>query len=140
MLHVELAISAPNEGTGTVYIYSYDDISRSLILSQKISGKDVHSSLKGFGVSLSRTTDIDDNGFVGTLQLPFPLEKIQNSFFLDLAVGSAISGHAVILRTKPTVTVYTRIRAPNSFSKSNTTFTFRCCYFFTGFRQTNLSK
>lgn len=142
LLHLELAIAAPNEneGTGAVYIYSYDDMSRSLTLSQKISGKDVHSSLKGFGISLSRPTDIDDNGFLGTNFYIFLSKKIKMFFFLDFAVGSAISGHAVLLRTKPTVTVYTSIRAPKSFRQSNTTFKFQCCYFFSGFVQTNLSK
>lgn len=83
LLHLELAIAAPNEneGTGAVYIYSYDDMSRSLTLSQKISGKDVHSSLKGFGISLSRPTDIDDNGFLGTNFYIFLSKKIKMFFF-----------------------------------------------------------
>ncbi|XP_066245297.1 integrin alpha-PS4-like [Euwallacea similis] len=119
----ELAISAPNEeGSGAVYIYSFDLMAKALRLSQRISGKDISGNLRGFGSSFSRGVDIDSNGF------------------LDFAVGAPLSGHAVLLRAIPTVTVYTDIRVNNSFSKSQNTFSFICCYYFvTGSPLSNLT-
>ncbi|XP_066138654.1 integrin alpha-PS4-like [Euwallacea fornicatus] len=109
----ELAISAPNEeGSGAVYIYSFDLMTKALKLSQRISGKTISGNLRGFGSSFSKGVDIDSNGF------------------LDFAVGAPLSGHAVLLRAIPTVTVYTDIRVNSSFSKSHNIFNFTCCYYF----------
>ncbi|KAL1513058.1 hypothetical protein ABEB36_002536 [Hypothenemus hampei] len=111
----ELGISAPyEEETGAVYIYSFNKITRTMKMTQKILGKELHPSLKGFGFCFSRPTDIDNNGHS------------------DVAIGSAISGHAIILRSKPVVTVYASIRAPSNMSKSNMTLYFQCCYFLSG--------
>ncbi|XP_019755027.2 integrin alpha-4 isoform X2 [Dendroctonus ponderosae] len=118
----EVAISAPNEETsGVVYIYTFDNIRKTLGISQKIYGKDIQPELRGFGTSLSRPIDIDDNQFP------------------DFAIGSPLSGHVVILRSKPTVTIFASIRVPSSIQKSTTNFTFQCCYQFTNFSNSNLT-
>lgn len=107
----EFAVSAPQEETsGVVYIYTYEKRSKRLEVSQRIVGKLVDTGLRGFGMSFSRPHDIDDNRY------------------LDILIGAPLSGHSVLLRSKPTVSIETSIKVEPTISKSNQTLDFKCCY------------
>ncbi|XP_017769852.1 PREDICTED: integrin alpha-6-like [Nicrophorus vespilloides] len=80
----DLVVGAPYEdGAGSIYIYKGSSNGIVTEPSQIITGK--KWSLRGFGISFSKLTDIDGNSYG------------------DLAVGSFISGNALILRARPVV-------------------------------------
>uniref|UniRef100_A0A3P8XW20 VWFA domain-containing protein n=1 Tax=Esox lucius TaxID=8010 RepID=A0A3P8XW20_ESOLU len=88
----DLAVGAPleNNGKGSVYIFHGSRIGISNIYSQRISGFDVQSGLKFFGLSISQSSlDMSSDS------LP------------DLAVGS--KGAVLLLRSKPIVTISTLV-------------------------------
>ncbi|KAK7874238.1 hypothetical protein R5R35_006277 [Gryllus longicercus] len=87
----DIAVGAPYEGNGVVYIY----YGRSTGLKgphQRIPAEDLYKNLRGFGISFS--------GQITTA----------GNYYNGIAVGSFLSGHAVILRTLPVVTVSTHIK------------------------------
>ncbi|KAJ9582384.1 hypothetical protein L9F63_003277, partial [Diploptera punctata] len=109
-----IAVAAPyaNNNTGVVYIYNGD--SRGLTLSQEIHGNQVHPELKGFGISISRGVDIDNNGYP------------------DVAVGAYLSDQAVILRAQPVVCMSTNVTANVSeLQKDTNNFIIRVCLLYT---------
>jgi hypothetical protein len=71
------------------------------------------SLIKGFGYSLSSGKDIDLNGYNGmhkkSLQTYYFIEII--SFMTDLSIGAYDSGHAVVLRTRPLISVLGEVRS-----------------------------
>ncbi|XP_049829405.1 integrin alpha-PS5-like isoform X1 [Schistocerca gregaria] len=81
----DVAVGAPYEDNGRGAVYIYNGGYESLKLSQKITASLIYPHLRGFGISLSNAADIDSNGIK------------------DVAVGSYLSGHAVILRASPVV-------------------------------------
>ncbi|XP_030610792.1 integrin alpha-X-like [Archocentrus centrarchus] len=91
----DLAVGAPleNDGEGSIYIFNSEGGRISLTYSQRITGSEVQSGLKFFGLSISQLS-FDQSGDT----LP------------DLAVGS--KGGVVLLRSRPIVMV----KAEVSFS------------------------
>ncbi|ODM94468.1 Integrin alpha-4, partial [Orchesella cincta] len=76
------------ESSGAIYLYKYNvALGKYGTLSQRIVASQLSSSLKGFGSSLSIPQDIDFN------KTP------------DIAIGSYMSGQAVVLRTRPKVLI-----------------------------------
>ena len=69
VISTDLAVGAPYEagGSGAVYIYRGSATGLLTTASQKLVAKDVSPNLKGFGISISRGTDIDGNGYAGKL-------------------------------------------------------------------------
>ena len=65
LIWTDIAVGAPyaKNNTGVIYIFSGD--SRGPILSQEINADEIHPELKGFGISISCGTDVDDNGYPG---------------------------------------------------------------------------
>ncbi|XP_076260322.1 integrin alpha-4-like isoform X2 [Rhynchophorus ferrugineus] len=107
----EVAISAPHENrSGVVYIYSYDKVARSMIMTQRIAASFIHSDLRGFGMSFSKPRDIDENSFD------------------DIAIGAPISGHVVLLRSKPMVAINKRLEAPMFINTSLQEFPVKACF------------
>ncbi|XP_068247152.1 integrin alpha-PS3-like isoform X2 [Palaemon carinicauda] len=82
----DIAVGAPweVEGKGAVYIYlgSSDGLWKKF--AQRLVPEDFpqHLNLRGFGMSISRATDIDGNSYP------------------DLAIGSVLSGHAMVLMSR----------------------------------------
>ncbi|XP_030610791.1 integrin alpha-M-like [Archocentrus centrarchus] len=91
----DLAVGAPleNDGEGSIYIFNSEGGRISLTYSQRITGSEVQSGLKLFGLSISQSS-FDQSG-----------DKLP-----DLAVGS--KGTVVLLRSRPIVMV----KAEVSFS------------------------
>ncbi|XP_056006956.1 integrin alpha-8-like [Ostrea edulis] len=88
----DLAVGAPfeNEMRGAVYIFNGCSTScvKNWQYSQKILAGSIHVDLRGFGFYISRSQeDIDDNEY------------------RDFAVGSYSSGMAVVLRSRPLVSI-----------------------------------
>uniref|UniRef100_A0A3B4EV25 VWFA domain-containing protein n=1 Tax=Pundamilia nyererei TaxID=303518 RepID=A0A3B4EV25_9CICH len=88
----DLAVGAPleNDGEGSIYIFHSEGGRISPTYSQRITGSEVESGLKFFGVSISQSS-FDQSGD----GLP------------DLAVGS--KGKVVLLRSRPIVIVKTDV-------------------------------
>nr|CAD7197136.1 unnamed protein product [Timema douglasi] len=84
----DVVVGAPYEkDRGAIYIYNGRPLGLTPKYSQRILAEEVHSVLRGFGISFSRPTDIDDNKYN------------------DVAVGSFLSGHAVVLRSRPVISL-----------------------------------
>jgi hypothetical protein len=62
----DIAVGAPYEGSGVVYIYhgSVDGVKHEP--KQIIRAENIDSGIKGFGISLSKGADIDGNHYKGT--------------------------------------------------------------------------
>ncbi|XP_044263954.1 integrin alpha-PS3-like isoform X2 [Tribolium madens] len=91
----DVAVAAPYEEAKTGVVYLYRGSSDGLVTSysQRIVGKNIYSEIRGFGVSMSRPADIDTNSYP------------------DIAIGAHLSGHAVVLRSRPVVTIYQNLRS-----------------------------
>lgn len=62
----DLAISAPYEGNGVVYIYNGKRDMINMIYSQKIYGRSIDPGIRTFGLHISQQpTDVDDNRYSG---------------------------------------------------------------------------
>ncbi|XP_064613934.1 integrin alpha-9-like [Liolophura sinensis] len=73
--------------TGAIYIYQGSSTGLRTTPSQTIQGKSIEPNLRGFGWSISKSFDTDENGYP------------------DLAVGAPMSDHVVTLRTVPVASV-----------------------------------
>ena len=89
MLFSDLAVGAPYEGNGAVYIFHGSSSGLLRDYSQHISASDLPSArpLSTFGYSLSGGEDLDFNGYP------------------DLVVGAFDSNKIVVLRSRPIVNV-----------------------------------
>lgn len=79
----DIAVGAPWDDNGAVYIFLGSSSGLKPHYSQRLSPEDFTPDLKGFGMSVSRGTDIDNNGYP------------------DLAIGSFLSGHALVVKSRP---------------------------------------
>lgn len=64
-LCTDLAVGAPYEGKGAVYIYHGNTKGFGSRYSQRIAATDISYSLSGFGISIAPGLDIDNNSFNG---------------------------------------------------------------------------
>ncbi|XP_072391133.1 integrin alpha-PS4-like [Diabrotica undecimpunctata] len=116
----EVAISAPyeNENTGNVYIYKGAQDGLLAKPCQVIEGKEIFSGLLGFGITISKAVDMDGNGYK------------------DMTVGSHVSGHAVLFRGKPIVTIkYTLDSIPRILPEDLRTFLINVCFTYEMFNE-----
>ncbi|XP_021931323.1 integrin alpha-PS3-like isoform X2 [Zootermopsis nevadensis] len=95
----DFVVGAPHEdeGRGVIYIFHGRQDTQRWEFSQRIVGKEVHTDILGFGISFSKSLDIDGNNYS------------------DFAVGAYKSGHAIVLKSRPVIT-YTATLSPNVFS------------------------
>ena len=65
----DLLVGAPyeTEGTGAVYLFTSDAYGINTRYSQRITPSEISStmSIRGFGMSISRAYDIDENNYLG---------------------------------------------------------------------------
>ncbi|KAE8597211.1 hypothetical protein XENTR_v10016385 [Xenopus tropicalis] len=96
----DVAIGAPQEDdyAGAVYIYHGDTLGIVSKYSMRISSKSIGPGLMMFGQSVSGGIDMDKNGY------------------LDLTIGAFMSDTAVLLRTRPVITVDVTILLPTSIN------------------------
>ncbi|XP_023711534.1 integrin alpha-9 isoform X2 [Cryptotermes secundus] len=111
----DIAVGAPYEGNGVVYIYhgSVDGIKYEP--AQIIQAENIDPQIKGFGISLSKGADVDGN------------------HYNDIAVGAFKSGHAVVLKSHPIITFKPTLNT-STRSVSRKAFNFSCtsCLSYTG--------
>lgn len=104
----DVAIGAVYEDeNGAIYIYHGTSRGLNTQYVQRISAGDIRPSISGFGISISRGLDIDDN------------------FYPDILVGSYSSSNAVLLRTHPVIYLTSKIEFdPPQITRNDT----RCVY------------
>jgi hypothetical protein len=63
----DFVVGAPYEhsGRGVIYIYHGGKEGPKIEAAQRIDGKDIHPDIMGFGISFSRSLDIDGNNYSG---------------------------------------------------------------------------
>ncbi|XP_056390598.1 integrin alpha-4 [Hyla sarda] len=98
----DVAIGAPHEENmmGAIYIYNGREKGITPTFTQRIQGKNLGFSLSTFGQSVSTGLDADGNGYQ------------------DIAVGAFLSDSAVLLRTRPVITVEASLNLPNSVNRT----------------------
>lgn len=111
----DIAISAPYEQqTGVIYIYlgNFEGISEKY--SQKIQPEEFQpkSTIRGFGMSISKGVDVDNNSYNG-LSFIYSEGVVVNTLILDVAVGAYTSSKFVLLRSQAIMEYATRFVALN---------------------------
>ncbi|XP_018414998.1 PREDICTED: integrin alpha-4 [Nanorana parkeri] len=98
----DVAIGAPHEENllGAIYIYNGREKGITRTFTQRIQGKKLGYYLSMFGQSISQGLDADGNGYQ------------------DIAVGAFLSDSAVLLRTRPVVTIDASLKLPNSVNRT----------------------
>ncbi|KAI5106825.1 integrin alpha-4 isoform X1 [Silurus meridionalis] len=98
----DVAIGAPQEEElrGAIYIYNGRKSGITPRFSQRITGSVLGYSLRMFGQSVSGGVDVDGNGYP------------------DVAVGAFLSDAAIVIRTRPVVTVEASLFLPVSVNRS----------------------
>lgn len=98
----DVAIGAPQEEDlrGAIYIYNGRKSGITSSFSQRITGSVLGRSLSMFGQSISGGIDVDGNGYP------------------DVAVGAFLSDAAMVIRTRPVVTVEASLFLPVSVNRS----------------------
>nr|CAI5856746.1 unnamed protein product [Callosobruchus analis] len=125
----DIAVGAPYdaENSGVVYIFRGEKLETGLFgmnikPCQTIVGKHIDHNIKGFGISFSKTVDIDGNGKG------------------DLAIGAHLSGHVVLLRTLPTAVIkYTFRSIPDVLKETPSDFTLQACFSYSEYNGRNLA-
>ncbi|XP_064088838.1 integrin alpha-PS3-like [Macrobrachium nipponense] len=116
----DVAVGAPweDDGRGAVYIYLGSISGLRKEFSQRLTPEDFPSHpLRGFGMSMSRGIDTDDNGYP------------------DLAIGSFISGHALVLRSRTVASLSGHWKSnPPALELDTTEFTLTACITYNGYR------
>ncbi|XP_052096122.1 integrin alpha-8-like [Mytilus californianus] len=88
----DIAIAAPYEASGVVYIYSGKSGEVKMKYSQKIYGKNIDSGMKNFGLFISNSHDMDSN------------------LYSDFTIGSPIANKMILFRSRPVVVVTPRMQ------------------------------
>nr|CAD7452292.1 unnamed protein product [Timema tahoe] len=93
--YADIAVGAPyeNSGRGVIYIYNGKPTGINPKHSQRIAASEIDDAIFGFGISISKGLDIDGN------------------HYNDVAVGAYDSGHAVVLKSRPVVSLHAEITA-----------------------------
>nr|CAD7588151.1 unnamed protein product [Timema genevievae] len=93
--YADIAVGAPyeNSGRGVIYIYNGKPTGINPKHSQRIAASEIDDAIFGFGISISKGLDIDGN------------------HYNDVAVGAYDSGHAVVLKSRPVVSLHAELTA-----------------------------
>ena len=67
LFFIDFVVGAPYEesGTGVIYVYHGGKTGPSVEVSQRIVGRQILPGIRGFGISFSRSLDIDANKYTG---------------------------------------------------------------------------
>lgn len=113
----DVVVGAPWEGDGAVYVYMGSAGGLRQKYSQRITPETFPDQLSGFGMALSRGIDIDNNDYP------------------DLAIGSFISGHVVVIKTRPVATLTGYLTAsPPTISLKDKAFQLSACIEYKGYK------
>ena len=102
----DLAVGAPYEGAGAVYMYYSSADGLPFVHTQRIYARELSSNMafSAFGASLAGGADLDDNGYP------------------DIVVGAYLSNAAAVLLSRPVVNIDARISStPERIDTSATT-------------------
>ncbi|KAI4497467.1 hypothetical protein M0802_007478 [Mischocyttarus mexicanus] len=111
----DIIIGAPyEENSGAIYLYNSDK-DGNLKCSQKILGSELLPNVRGFGISISKPVDINDDKY------------------LDIAVGAYLSEQVFLLTSIPVVSVEINLVFPNkSLSRDSKFFSIEICTIYKG--------
>jgi len=113
----DFVVGAPYEdsGTGAIYVYHGGNQGPSEEASQRIVGSEIGHDILGFGISFSRSFDIDGNNYT------------------DIAVGAYKSGHAIVLKSRPIIKYEASITPDvSSIGYNATSFNIKACLTYRG--------
>lgn len=113
----DMAVGEPygDEGRGLVYIFHGGKSVTALRHSQVIYARNILTSLRGFGASISRGTDIDNNNYP------------------DFAIGAPLSGDSILLRSRPIIEFSSHLSSiPERITVSDKELTLRACVSYDG--------
>ncbi|XP_063226216.1 integrin alpha-PS5-like [Bacillus rossius redtenbacheri] len=117
----DIAIGAPYEGGGKVYIYNGSPTGVRKDYSQRLSAEYFSPHLRGFGIAVSKPADVDNNQYS------------------DVAVGSFLSDNVVLLRSHPVVKLRMRLTSDSKYLHvEDTNFTARLHLWFEGQQVTDV--
>lgn len=90
MYIIDIAVGAPYEGDGVVYIFRGSSDGLIPEFSQRIAASDLPTArpLRSFGYTMSGGNDMDGNGYP------------------DLVVGAFASNKALVLRSRPVINIF----------------------------------
>ncbi|XP_037803615.1 integrin alpha-PS3-like [Penaeus monodon] len=113
----DIAVGAPwEDGHGAVYIYLGSSQGLRTSFSQHLLPQHFSAPFSGFGMSISRGIDIDGNRYP------------------DLAIGSFLSGHAAVLKSRPVVDVSANLTSmPLRVALTDTSLELRVCFSYISF-------
>ncbi|XP_023240629.1 integrin alpha-4-like isoform X1 [Centruroides sculpturatus] len=95
---LDIAIGAPYEDErGAVYIYHGAENGVKQNHVQRIAAKDFSIDLSGFGIAISKGRDIDNNNYP------------------DILIGAYASDSAILLRSRPLVSIHTELLFNNKY-------------------------
>ncbi|XP_068247321.1 integrin alpha-PS3-like [Palaemon carinicauda] len=119
--YADVAVGAPweNDGKGAVYIYMGSEIGLRQVYAQRLSPDDFPSvpNLSGFGMGISRGIDVDNNEYP------------------DLAIGSFLSGHSVVLKSRTVASLRGHVTAnPQTLLLEDTYLNLETCISYDGHR------
>ncbi|KAL2744661.1 integrin alpha-8-like isoform X1 [Vespula maculifrons] len=111
----DIMIGAPYEGdSGAIYLYNSNK-NGVLKCSQKILGSEFSPNIRGFGISISKPLDIN------------------NDKYLDIAVGAYLSEQVVLLPSKPVVSITVDLVYPTkTLSRDSKFFSIHICTIYEG--------
>ncbi|KAK7080194.1 hypothetical protein SK128_005032 [Halocaridina rubra] len=117
----DIAVGSPfeDEGKGAVYIYMGSPSGLRGKFAQRLSAEDFPSipNLVGLGMSISKGIDVDGN------------------HYKDLAIGSFMSGHALVLRSRAVASLQGELSSnPPALLLEDTRLTLKACIAYTGDR------
>ncbi|XP_070565217.1 integrin alpha-9-like [Ptychodera flava] len=99
----DVAIGAPYEGSGVVYIYHGTATGITSNYVQAIKGETVVPGIQSFGISISGGLDLDGNAYQ------------------DIAVGAYLDNTVVVFKTRPVVDVHAFLHiSPDKISPNST--------------------
>lgn len=117
----DIAVGAPweDDAKGAVYIYMGSKGGLRQVFAQRLSTEDFPAfpNLGGFGMAISRGIDIDSNDYP------------------DLAIGSFMSGHAMVLRSRTVASLKGHMTSsPSTLSLEGNFLTLEACVRYEGYR------
>ncbi|KAK4312791.1 hypothetical protein Pmani_015803 [Petrolisthes manimaculis] len=112
----DFVVGAPFEGNGAIYVILGSGSGLPLTHSQRLGAEAFPGvALRGFGMALSRGVDVDDNAYP------------------DVAIGSFLSGHAVVVKSRPIARLITTLTTnPSTLQLTTSNVVVSACIHFTG--------
>nr|XP_033205662.1 integrin alpha-4-like [Bombus vancouverensis nearcticus] len=118
----DIAVGAPyEEESGAIYIFNGNSNGLPKHYSQRIVGKQFGRNIRGFGISISEPRDINGDKYP------------------DIAVGAYLSEQAILIKSKPVITITTKLsyNDKQKLLRNSTFFLIDVCTYYDGINTPN---